>query len=286
MGVLKSANALRAALFRRFMDRYFPASIPEEPSLATAKEHAQLAAGEYRMTRRYSGNFMEAVELLLRYFAVPVQITVSEGDKIETPGWLSFEDGHPQHWREVSPFVWRETGGGARVNVAVKDGRVDAFFPSDVLPAWLNERVPFVRSAALNAPLIIAAIVILFAALLSWPILILTRRKQHHHAKQTRSGRLTHWAVLIAALFLLGWTVILITGIPSQLGSEHWIRLVQFIGLIAIVGAGVALWNALMIWRATGNSWTKIWNTLVAFALLELVWFSFAFHLISLKLNY
>lgn len=286
MGVLNSANALRSALFRRFMDRYFPTSLPDEPTLPTAKEHAQLAAGEYRMTRRYSGNFMEAVELLSGYFAVPVRITVGVGDTIETPGWLSFEDGHPQQWREVRPFVWRQVGGMARVNMALNNGRVNAFFPSNVPPAWLNERVPLLWSASLNAPLIIAAIIVLFVALLSWPVSILVRRKHGNNLKQTRSVRLTHWAVLMATLFLLGWAAILIADVPSKLGFEYWIRFVQFIGLIATVGAGVALWNALVICQATGNSWAKIWNTLVAFALLELVWFSFAFHLISLKLNY
>jgi hypothetical protein len=92
--------------------------------------------------------------------------------------------------------------------------------------------------------------------------------------------------VLTATLFLLGWAVILGTGVTSKVGTEPWIRLVQLLGLIATGGAVVGLWNAFATWQANGNTWAKIGNTLVALALLELVWFSFAFHLISLHLNY
>ena len=65
--ILAAGSYLRVALFHQFMDRYFPPPpFPEEPTLATAKEHARQVAGEYEMSRRPSGTFWRALYLAAR----------------------------------------------------------------------------------------------------------------------------------------------------------------------------------------------------------------------------
>jgi CubicO group peptidase (beta-lactamase class C family) len=288
--VLESANGLRASLFRQFMDRYFPARHIEESTATTAKEHAQLAAGEYRMSRRHAGDFMEAINSIAEFFVVSVEIVANDDGTIETPGWMSFENGRPQTWHEVGPFVWREVGGRARLNMKVENGRVTAFFPSDVLPAWLNERVPFVWSRALHVPLLLAALAVLLVATLLWPVAVAVRRRYGRSlelpADEARGDRFTRLAALIGTLFALGWVVLMIAGAPSEMGFEPWIRLVQVIGLLCVAGAAVAVWNAWLTCTRRRSAWARIWSVVLALALLELVWFSFAFNLISATLNY
>ena len=59
-------------------------------------------------------------------------------------------------------------------------------------------------------------------------------------------------------------------------------RLVQVIGLVGVGGAGVAWWT---VWVGAGRGGVAA-RVAVALALTDLVWFSFAFGLISAQLNY
>jgi hypothetical protein len=61
-------------------------------------------------------------------------------------------------------------------------------------------------------------------------------------------------------------------------GAEAWIRVIQLIGLVCVAGAGITLWSV-------RYSRGRVWSLVLALALLYLVWFSFAFHLISLRIN-
>ena len=285
-GLLEAAYALRASLFHRFMDQYFPAPVtPEEPTVATAREHARLAAGEYEMSRRPSGDFQKAL-----FLAARVAIKANEDGTIETPGWMSLEDNRPQTWREVGPFVWREVGGRARLYMKVENGQVKAWFPGDVFSAWLNVRVPILWSAALNVPLFLAACSVLLAATLFWPAAALVRRRYGRRlelaGRDARAYLWTRRGALVGVLFLFGWALLLIADVPSMVAPEPWIRVVQFIGLLCVAGAAAAVWNVWVTWRGRRSVWAKAWSLLLALALLDLVWFSFAFGLISVQLNY
>src|SRR5690606_33575177 len=62
----EASLALRMALFERFMDRYFPTPLPEEPTQPTALEHGRLlaAAGPYEVSRRAETSFFAFGQLL------------------------------------------------------------------------------------------------------------------------------------------------------------------------------------------------------------------------------
>jgi CubicO group peptidase (beta-lactamase class C family) len=288
-GLVSAAYSLRASLFRQFMDRYFPAPPdPQQPTVATAQEHAQLAAGEYEMSRRASGDFAEAF-----YLAARVAIKANADGTIETPAFLNFEHNRPQVWREVGPFIWREVGGRARLNMKLEEGRVKSWLPGD-LSTFQADPVPFLWSAALNVPLVIAALGVLILAMLLWPVTAILRRQYGRRLEIEERARLAHRlmrpAALTGVLFLLGWLAVLMavgSGVVSFNDAlDPWIRLVQAIGLACVAGAAVSVWNAYLTCAGRRGFWAKAGSVLVAVALLDLIWFSFAFGLISAGLNY
>jgi CubicO group peptidase (beta-lactamase class C family) len=271
---LPAAFTLRGELFEQFVDRYFPApAAAEEPTAPTAVEHARLMAGEYTWARQQKGDFQELMGLFGR-FALTAVIRANADGTIDTPAYITFErNGRTQTWREVGPFVWREVGGSARLVASVRNDKVESVWTDQSPSFWVDLPVPILFSARLNVPLLLLSIAILVLTMLSY-----VRPKW-------RSNRWTTIAVITGVIYVLGWFLVLSKDLASTVGAEPWIRLVQLIGLLTVAGAVAALWNAWRTWTGPYALRAKAGNTLSALALLYLAWFSFAFHLISVRLN-
>ena len=54
----------RTSLFEKFLDRYFPYRVPDEPTLSTAAEDAQGIVGSYDVSRHFETNILSFVSLL------------------------------------------------------------------------------------------------------------------------------------------------------------------------------------------------------------------------------
>jgi CubicO group peptidase (beta-lactamase class C family) len=288
--LLGAAYAVRASLFTQFMHRYFPAPAPRsEPTLSSTEEHAKLVAGEYQMSRRPGGNLMDAFFLLLR-----VPITDKGDGTIETPGLLNLHTGRPRTWREVAPFVWREVGGTARLIMDVERGKVRAWVADDFGSSFVLLPVSYWYSAALNLPLLLFAAGVLVLQTLLWPVAALVRRRYGQRlVLQGREGRafqLTRIAAAIGALYLLGWMILGIAvsagAISFDVGTDPWIRVIQLIGLLTVPGLAVAVWNAWLTCTNHRAWWISAWSIVIPLALLALLWFSFAFHVICISLRY
>jgi CubicO group peptidase (beta-lactamase class C family) len=287
LGPLTTSNSLRFSLAQAFMDRYFaPGKMVEPPTTPTAKPHAQLAAGEYWVSQRAGPNFMQAFSLFAEYFSLNIAIRANDDGTITTPGFLSFRTGRPQTWREIGPFTWREVGGDSELDMLVEAGQVKAFAKSDVLAAFDFQRVSPLRSARFNIPVLICAVTILLISALKLPVTFFVRRRYgiEPTPQERLASRLTSIAATIAVVYGIGWIAVL-SGI-SKVGFEPWIRLVQCIGLLCIAGAVTAVWDMCLKLKGRRSWWSKAWSILVTLALVDLVWFSFAFHLISANLNY
>jgi CubicO group peptidase (beta-lactamase class C family) len=266
-GLFGAGHLFRTALFNRFMDRFFPAPVAADlPTAPTAKEHARLVAGEYQMSRRGANDFTEA-EMLLTRAAMHLVIKARADGTIETPPLLDFERGQARQWREVEPFHWREIGGDGWLDARVENGRVIALLPRD-LYSFVLQPISWTRSARGNLALAILAFVILLTASIvakSKPIRI---------------------AAIIGTLYLLSWTALLMSGVTTREGGEIWIRLAQVLGLVALVAIAFATRGALQVIRGRPGWRKTIASILVMLAMLEIVWLSLGFHLLSVKLIY
>jgi hypothetical protein len=102
--------------------------------------------------------------------------------------------------------------------------------------------------------------------------------------------RLTRVGAAAGTAFLLAWTVLIVAAsdgaVSFDIGLDRWIRAIQFLGCLCVAGAGIAVWNIRLTWVGRGGWLARAFSVLLALALLYLVWFSFAFNLISANLNY
>lgn len=288
-GAVSAANLLRLSLLHDFVDRYFPAG-PRAvlPTTATAAAHAKLAAGQYWLSQVSAGDFMNALSLAVQFFVFDVEVKANEDGTIETSSMLSMIKGRPQTWREIAPFEWQEVDGDARLKMKIVNGEVVSFQKDDVVSAFILQRVPLSRSASLNMGLLLAAATITFLSVLFWPIIWFVRRRfesEHEFSRhELRLRRLNKISACTAVLYLVGWLFIFANS--DQPGMLPWIRLVQAIGLICIFGLIIFAWSAWVGLKTKGPWWRKAWNVILALAMLEIIYFSFAFKLISIDMNY
>jgi hypothetical protein len=93
--------------------------------------------------------------------------------------------------------------------------------------------------------------------------------------------------LLFVGAYLLFFTVALKDiGMLSPRGNP-WIRLIQLLGWLGVLGTFVALYSALRSWKEPGRwVWSRIGDTLIALAFVGMVWFTFTWNLLHWSLRY
>jgi CubicO group peptidase (beta-lactamase class C family) len=284
----EAVQKVRSALFEKFTDRYFPAAVLQEPTSATALEHAQAVAGRYGVSRRAESSFFSALNSFSQ-----LQVVANPDGTIVIPP-VTYLNGAPKQWREVAPYVWREVGGPQRLAAQMRDGKVRLLSLDEIggIQAFLP--VSASQSAAWQLPAMILAIVALLLTVILWPIAALTRR--HFKVPFTLSPRaaLSYRLVRIAALLqlavLFGWALIIQAGLSDLQYLDGrldlWIGLLRLLGIVCLLGAIVFIWNASLVWRTPGHKWSKAWSIVLIAAGLLLSAFALSCHLVGFGVRY
>ncbi|HWA31714.1 MAG TPA: serine hydrolase domain-containing protein, partial [Rhizomicrobium sp.] len=127
-------EAVRVAIFRAFLDRYFPYTPPAEKTVADPDKDNARVAGYYVASRRKD----TALRLL---FQLGQTAVVAQPDKTITVDMLKDFAGVPKKWRNVGPLTYREVGGQAHLKfVTDKDGNISYFTSDDFIPVELLQR--------------------------------------------------------------------------------------------------------------------------------------------------
>ena len=280
-------NGMRPILYRAFMDRYFPAPVtPPLPTASTAKRDAAQIAGRYVSSGRAATDFLSIGSLL-------GQTTV----KARPDGTIqvsTYKDpaGAVKTWREIGPMLWQEVGRTDRMAATVENGRVTSFRQEDDPTVEMQVPVPASIDGRWMMPLLQLTLLILIVYVVLWPVSAIARWRYGHKFKLTGRAALLYRLARIAALVDLG----LVAGWMALLGHDFgsfdtpldpWLRAMQLVGVLAILGAVVGLWNLVTVWRDSSRSWwAKPSSLLLAAATLAPVWFIFALHLITASLDY
>jgi CubicO group peptidase (beta-lactamase class C family) len=283
-----AAGAVHDALFHGFADRYFPAAAPlaaEAVDVATATEHARLMAGNWESSRRSYSNFMAFLSLLS-----PLQITAKGDGTIN----LRLGSGKLKNWREIAPFVWRETDGQNKIQAVLAGGQpvmigLDAAAPAALL------RIPAYRSPTWLVPAFAAALAALLLTGISWPVAAIARKT--YGVPFALSGRPAIAYRLVRALSLVlcivfiafPLTLLSMSGDLSNFSSSTDGVMLFFqaaITLSVIAATLAAGWNAILIWTAHRRGFAKFWSVLVLASCLVVLWVSILTHLIGFTAHY
>jgi CubicO group peptidase (beta-lactamase class C family) len=285
-----AAHALREELLQAFLDRYYPAPPQNLPTASTAKAHGQAMAGHYVSSRAGGFNF-------LRLAALIGQTTAAvDKDNNLIVSTITGPSGTPRKWREVQPWVWKDTNGADYLQANLdSNGHVKMFSITPYAP--IIEFVP--APPSLNAGWILPAaglsLLIILIAALGWPVTALVRRRYKYQSDASgralqlhRATRGTAWLLIV---LIAGWFVML-TAVNKDLtalngGLDVWMRLLQLVLILAIVGTLAAIWNAWSVARSPGkHKIGTIWATLIALAAAFLVWLCLDMGLLTTSLNF
>ena len=282
-------GGLRKQLLDGFTDRYFPA-LPQlpQPTLGTARAHGMLLAGRYIGSRGSFDNFLSIGNLLSQ----PKIFMTPDGTLI-TPDFKNMA-GQPRHWREVKPFLWLDDVSGSHLGALMQNGKLRWISFDEASPVAVWMPVSFWQSAAWNLPLLYLSLLVFLLTALLWPVAALVRYRCGKAfalmGVARRWYRLSRVVAILHLLFAAGWLLALL---QLNIGIAHFnnafdgtLRLIQLIGVLAILGTIAVVMNAVCAWRQPSGWWRKTNSLLLLIACLAAIWFAFSLHLLNVHLNY
>ena len=277
----------RGALWRAFLDRYFPYTPPEQPTLATAKEDALKVVGTYRSSRRGETSWTRLIGVLQ-------EATVSANEEgIITIDQFIDMNGQPRKWREVGPLVYRNVVGQERV-VFKPDAQGTMTLLSSA-PIAIMHRVGTLENQLTILVVAGGSLLIMALTLLLWPVAAITR--WHYGAALERGGletllRYGTFAVCAANIaFLVGFSMTMFPALGTIFELDRSLDAVvhpwQYVGIAGAVGSLIALANAYVAWRSDNRGFLgSLKETAIAIACVGFSWFAWSMHLLDLGLRY
>jgi CubicO group peptidase (beta-lactamase class C family) len=280
---------VRENLLSSFMDRYFPAPQPILATTPTAKSDAALTQGMYWSSRRVDSGFLRLTGLLGQ-----VKVAANKDGTLVVSAFKD-DSGASLVWREVGHFLWKDASGKHALAAVVKDGKVVHFSEDDFGAIMVFQPVPFAASSSWNLPLLGGMVGVMLLMLALWPVQAVVRRRYGRAFPLSGRTAQLYRAVRVTALLdliALGGFVAIVQATGTKLALfdyplDIWLRLLQVLCLLGVIGAGLSVWNAVRVWTEAGRSWwAKTSVTMTMIALLAFVWFVVSLQLISPSLNY
>jgi len=283
-----AGRALHRDLIKGVIQRYFPVRAAQQPTLPTARLHAEQLVGRYENSRASSSNFLAIARLL-----GSAKIEVDDDDTLSVSAFRT-PDGRPKRWREVEPYVWREVGGDSLLAAKLDGNQVIAVSSDDVPAAMWLQPVPGWRSPGWMLPLLCLALAVQALAVLLWPVAALVRRYTQRRlllSERDRRLRLLSFLGLIGNLVLALLWLWIVTRIDASVrmldgALDPWIRVAQLLGLASVATAVVAALNARAVWRSSPQRLRRVCAIAVAAACVAMVWYVFALRTMSWSLVY
>jgi CubicO group peptidase (beta-lactamase class C family) len=245
-----AAEAVRVALFRSFLDRYFPYTPPRETTMADPGRDAARVAGFYGSSRHTVLRILTA----LGQSAVTAQ---PDGQIAESE--LTHLSGVPKRWREVAPLTFREVGGQAHLKfIAKPSGQIEYWVSDDTIPVDINPRIHGLAQSSmlkLFGGLFLAVMVLTVGIWIGGALI--RRRFERPLRLPPFASRLRLAARLGAVIYLLlivGWLAFFasLTSLVALVGGELLGRFIPLyvLGVLAILGSLAMIGNAGLRLRA------------------------------------
>lgn len=280
-----ASDTARTAVFRAFLDRYFPYSAPHESTVAHPQVDAARVAGWYESSRRITS----ALSIINSFLQTKV---VASPDGTVRVAALTDLSGTPLRWREVGPLTYREIGGQTHLKfVADPKGRILYWISDDFLPVLIFQRAHGLRQTGDMIWMMSAFCVILLLTIILWPAGWVTRRRfaagltLSPERKRLRLASRAGAVLLLAMVASWGLIVMLLLegswGLDGAMIVAYCVSVLGFLGALAILVETVP-----RVWHGPGGWLVRSGEALLGLAALYGVWLIFAYGLINFSLRY
>ncbi|HEY6249624.1 MAG TPA: serine hydrolase [Candidatus Angelobacter sp.] len=282
----RGENSPRTALWKHFLDRYFPSIPPDVHASSTAAADSKTVAGYYMSSRRTQSTLLSVTNSFEEVHVVPE----SDGDIKVFP----FQDlnGQTRRWKEIGPLVYREVDGQDRIAFQ-KDssGRLELRIN---FPAIIFQRVGLLDGYPWNRFVIYFCLTTLALTLVFWPVAWVVRRHYGFKLDLTPAQRRWRLAIKLVCAIDLVFALALVATLSSadQLSFlsgklDPLLLILQAVGLIGALGTLVVILATLMMWRAR-NLWRGVrWlNLIIVLACIGFAWFVIHWNMINFNMNY
>jgi CubicO group peptidase (beta-lactamase class C family) len=282
----KGEQDVRTALWETFLDRYFSPS--KQPAEATATRGVDSVVGKYLSSRRAQTTILRALWLVLAEASVSEAPNGTvEVDQMKDLG------GQPKRWRGIGNMTFREVG-GQQLLIFKRDasGHVQMIGED---PTAIFQRVSWNDNKNFLSVALGFAALLFTLTLVLWPVGALLRRRYKRTLTLTAGERRLRLLVkLVCALdlgALVAFTVIVTSGFSDLTvfsdRLDPWLRVLQVVLFLGVVGTAAILYNSYRVWRTAGSGlWTRIYATGLVLASFVYVWVVMASRLLQSSLKY
>ncbi|MGH8112847.1 MAG: serine hydrolase domain-containing protein [Rhodanobacteraceae bacterium] len=285
-----TAESVRTSLFHAFLDRFYPYTVPRQPTAATAKRDAARVSGWYWASRRENSG------LRVLWLLGQVHVAALPNGEI-TISMLKEPNGALTHWREIGPLTYRAVNGQSRVRfVTNPDGSIRWWVTDDFPPIEVFQPVGGLEQHGWFALLTPIALAVFVLTLLVWIIGAIARRRfnrklglalyQSHLRLASRIGVILLLAVTVGWLGLLAWFS-QPTSLMHSGGLPAWLVVLFVLGVLGIIGAiatvGESVWR---IARGPGGVLCRAGEALLALCAIYGIWVILAYGLANFNLHF
>jgi CubicO group peptidase (beta-lactamase class C family) len=285
-------DIVRAAFFKQFADRYFPAvdtkgvsALAIDPRVAA--KHARAMTGHYIASDRSASNF-----LAINSFRFPTVVEIDDEGQLVISSFTGV-DGASKRWREVAPFLWHEVGGNDRLAAQVVNGKPMRFGNDEYAPLVVWERQAWWQSTAVLRPLSQIAFAILLLTLVTTSIQAAVRRRDSPSASVSalhRSSLVLLWLAALAGMIVPTLWISTIEPVMTFTADDRTID-AQILGtsLITLFAYFGGLLSALAVSRfawAKSGWFSRMWNLVIAASFGVCAYIAWAYNLVSFNTGF
>jgi hypothetical protein len=284
-----AAEPVRVALFRAFLDRYFPYTAPPEKTVADPQKDAARVAGYYVASRR------KETGLKALFYLGQAQV-VAQPDGEVTVSMLKDLSGAVKKWREVGPLYYREVGGQTHLEfVTNPDGSIDHFASDDFIPVELLQRTHGLQQLDQMKLFGLGSLAVCLLAIAIWFGGWILRWRFDRSLEMTPTQAWLRLGARLGAVLYIavlgGWTV-LITAISANEGLllsgklTFWYGLLYCVGVLGILGGIAMAANAVSRLVGGPGGWlARVGDLVLGLAGLYMIWAILDFGLANFNFN-
>ena len=275
---------LRGTVFHAFLDRYFPYTPPATQAIASAKQDVDKFEGYYMSSRRPGPNLLDTLN------AIGQSKVESDKDGNVIIADFKDPDGQPKKFVEVSPNLYREKDGQAKVEFFTDYDGATSFAMDYPFMMWMKPGAFHTKPFAMFT--MIAPLVFFALALILWAIAAMARVHYDKRLNLDPVHRTRHRLLMLAAALNLIFIITAAT-ILSKLGElglnskgDTLFRVLQLTALLAVISALIPLYNLFRPWWQQKWWWNRVYDVLFALSAVFFVWFILEWHILSTSLKF